>query len=363
MKRISYRDDKYIKSSLHTIAPYVGKLRPEVVSMLIDTYSSKNHTIYDPFCGSGTVPLEAWIKGRNAVGVDLNYYAFVLTKAKLFPYSSLDMAIKHLNKMSALVDLTKNKVKPANIPKWVSCFFHPKTIKEIVVWMNILLNKKEFFLMSCLLGILHHQRPGFLSYPSSHGAPYLRNKKYPVDEYSEMYEYRNVYERLYQKVVRTYKTIPTLDFLIKRKVFCKDTIKSDTEMLNGSTIITSPPYMKSLTYARDNRLRLWFLGHHNWEKLDRRISLAKADFFTLMKNCFKSWSAFQRKGNHCVLVVGNIMFDRTKKQTIPDMICILAKEYNYKLINQFDYPINMERKIVKTDSQIKTETICVFQRR
>jgi len=95
MERTLHFKNEYIKSSLHTIAPYVGKLRPEVVSMLIDKYSSINHTIYDPFCGSGTVPLEAWIKGRNVIGVDLNYYAFVLTKAKLFPYPSLDIALKH----------------------------------------------------------------------------------------------------------------------------------------------------------------------------------------------------------------------------------------------------------------------------
>jgi hypothetical protein len=362
MKPTLYRNDDYIKSSLHTIAPYVGKLRPEVVSVLIDKYSSLNHTIYDPFCGSGTVPLEAWIKGRKAIGVDLNYYAFVLTRAKLFPYPSLDVALKHLNKMSVLVNSAKNNVNRKNIPVWVSRFFHPQTIKEIVAWMNILSAKKDFFLMSCLLGILHHQRPGFLSFPSSHGAPYLRNERYPIGEYPEMYEYKNVYERLYQKVLRTYKTIPILNFLIKRKVFCKDTIKSNPQILNDSTIITSPPYMKSLTYARDNRLRLWFLGYPNWEQLDKRISLAKTGFFELMKDCFKSWSVFQRKGNHCILVVGDIMFDKTKNQSIPDMICIQAKEYNYKLINQIDYPINMGRKIVKLESQIRTEKICVFQR-
>jgi hypothetical protein len=363
MEYTRYCDGAHIKSSLHAIAPYVGKLRPEVVSGLIDKYSSKNHTIYDPFCGSGTVPLEAWIKGRKAVGVDLNYYAFVLTKAKLFPYSSLKQALKHLNKISVLVNAVKPTFRMKDIPNWVSCFFHPKTLKEIMIWMYILSSKKDFFLMSCLLGILHHQRPGFLSFPSSHGAPYLRNGKYPIDEYPEMYEYRNVYERLYQKVVRSYKNIPDLDFSIKRKVLHKDTQKSKSGMATGSIIITSPPYMKSLTYARDNRLRLWFLGHPDWEQLDKRISVAKTEFSILMENCFKSWDNFQSKGNYCILVVGDIMFNNAKQQSIPDLICVQAEKFNYKLMDLYDYPINMGRKVVKTDSQIKTEKICVFQRR
>lgn len=362
MEDILYDDDEYVKSSLHTIAPYVGKLRPNVVSALIDEYSSKRHTIYDPFCGSGTVPLEAWIKGRKAIGVDLNYYAFVLTKAKLFPYKSLEVALKHLNKASVLVDATKVKFKVKNVPKWVSCFFHPETLREIMAWIDVLSSKNDFFLMSCLLGILHHQRPGFLSFPSSHGAPYLRDGKYPKDEYPEMYKYRNVYERLYQKVKRSYKAISELDFSIERKVLYSNTQTSRAAMATGSIIITSPPYMKSLTYARDNRLRLWFLGHPDWEQLDKRVSVPKIEFSNLMGNCFRSWTKMQNKGDHCILVVGDIIFDKEKKQSIPELISVRAKESNYKLIDLFDYPIDMNRKIVKNDSQIKTEKICIFKR-
>jgi len=361
-KKFCYNNN-YTKSSLHTIAPYVGKLRPEVVSTLIDMYSSESQTIFDPFSGSGTIPFEAWIKGRKTVGVDLNYYAFVLTNAKLFPYPSLDMALEHLDENHRLVKSSKTCFKANNVPEWVSHFFHPETLKEIIAWMNVLSIKKDCFLMSCLLGILHHQRPGFLSYPSSNGAPYLRNKKYPICKYPEMYEYRNVYERLYKKVIRSYKNMPALDFSIKRKTYHMDAPKFGNDMLKDSIIITSPPYMKSLTYARDNRLRLWFLGHPDWEQLDKRISLNKAAFSNLMTDCFGVWSAAQNKGNYCILIVGDIPFERVGRQNIPDLICAKAKGFNYEFVDLFDYPINMDRKFVKNDSRIKTEKICVFRRR
>ncbi len=363
MHQINKSDSVFIKSSLHTIAPYVGKLRPEIVSTLIDTYVLEKQTILDPFCGSGTVPLEAWIKGYKTIGIDLNYYAVVLTKAKLNPYLSLDKAMIALEDNATIVESLKTNYEVENVPEWVSKFFHPNTLNEIMVWMDVLVKKEDHFLISCLLGILHHQRPGFLSYPSSHGAPYLRDGKYPIDMYPEMYEYRNVFERLKKKVIRSYKEMPELDFSIERDVYHINTADFNEFIEEDVAIITSPPYMKSLTYARDNRLRLWFLGYSEWEQLDKSISINKHDFSDLMAQCFKSWAKIQRKGNYCILVVGDIIFDRSKKQSIPNLICDLAAKSDYDFVEIIDYPININRKVVKTESQIKTEKICIFQRR
>jgi DNA modification methylase len=38
------------------------------------------------------------------------------------------------------------------------------------------------------------------------------------------------------------------------------------------TIISSPPYFGALDYARDNRLRLWFLGCEDWKELDASMT-------------------------------------------------------------------------------------------
>src|SRR5258708_20036869 len=48
--------------------------------------------------------------------------------------------------------------------------------------------RRSTFLLSCLLAILHHQRPGFLSFPSSHAVPYLRLNSFPRELYPEKKE-------------------------------------------------------------------------------------------------------------------------------------------------------------------------------
>ena len=363
---MNYKDiDKIDKNinSLDSLSPYVGKMRTELADWIIDNFADNSGLIYDPFSGSGTVLLEGWRKGHCVIGTDLNDYAIVLSKGKTNPYERQDLAIQKLETYNYNVRRWLNKHNEVQVPDWVKEFYNPNTLREICAWSNVLKNNKEWFLLSCLLGILHHQRPGFLSYPSSHGAPYLRINKYPPKDYPEMYQYREVYPRLLAKVLRVYKNIPEFNYEITREVYKNDASKFKQSENTIGTIITSPPYMKSLTYARDNRLRLWFLGNDNWKDLDRIISPDREYFFRMMSNCFKKWYQCQVAGGRCILVVGNIITSYNgKKISIPEALIDIATDY-YRLIDAYIDPIPEKRKIVKGDTQIKQEIILVFERR
>jgi hypothetical protein len=355
-------EEKYIKSSIHSISPYVGKLRPELANRLILEFSHERSIVLDPFCGSGTIAFESWINNRIPVAIDLNYYAYVIAMAKLNPLPTYDDAIKRYERCKKLMKTKKEKVDLRTIPKWVRQFFNPETLKEILHLTTMFLKEKEWFLLACLMGILHHQRPGFLSYPSSHGAPYLRADKFPKHKFPQLYEYRCVEDRLLKKIARTYKYVPQFDFTIERHVFHCNTLYYRNPANQNVTIITSPPYMKSLTYARDNRLRLWFLGYPDWKTLDKSISMGKDDFLSLMKKCFQNWSSFQKKDDYCILVIGNIDFDKKTHTKLPDIICNEAKNSGYSINEIRDYPVNINRKIEKKESQIRNEKICVLRR-
>jgi hypothetical protein len=356
------QEKKYVKSSIHAISPYVGKLRPELANKLIHEFSQENNVVLDPFCGSGTIAFESWISDRMPVAIDLNYYAYIVTMAKLNPFPTYNDAIKRYEVYKQFVKMNENKIDLRTIPKWVRQFFHPETLRGIISWTKILLEKKEWFLLACLMGILHHQRPGFLSYPSSHGAPYLRIKKFPKEKFPQLYEYRSVDDRLLAKITRTYKQTPQFDFTIKRHIFHCNTLHYHDPPNKNITIITSPPYMKSLTYARDNRLRLWFLGYSDWKSLDKNISIGKDDFLILMRSCFLNWSSFQKKGDYCILVIGDIDFDKKLQTKLPEIICNEGKERGYFVDEIRDYPISIDRKMEKKKSQMRSEKICILRR-
>lgn len=239
------------------MAPYIGKLKPSIARELIATYTKAGDVVLDCFAGSGTIPLEAALQDRTAVAIDPNPYAYVLIRAKLDAPLRQETALARLDRMWRFADTLKAPPL-AQVPEWVKQFFHPRTLREALKFVEACRLKGDHFLLGGLLGILHHQRPGFLSYPSSHLVPYLRTKLFPRAEYPEMYEYRDVRSRLEAKISRLYRNdhrhrLPTAAHVRRTSIenFC----------YNGvfDAIITSPPYMNALDYIRDNRLRMYFL--------------------------------------------------------------------------------------------------------
>lgn len=66
----------------HTIHPYPAKFIPQIPNALIQELSSLGETVLDPFCGSGTSLVEARRLGRDAVGIDANPLACLISRAK-----------------------------------------------------------------------------------------------------------------------------------------------------------------------------------------------------------------------------------------------------------------------------------------
>lgn len=167
-----------IECTLHQLAPYIGRIKSSIAGDLIERYSKPGDIVVDPFAGAGTIPLEAGIRGRRVFAADRSPYASILSRAKLFPPISLEAA---LGQAEIALDEAKFLPQPdmRSVPRWVRVFFHPKTLSKALRFATVARRSGNEFLMASFLGILHHQRPGFLSYPSSHLVPYLRTKKYP----------------------------------------------------------------------------------------------------------------------------------------------------------------------------------------
>lgn len=63
--------------SRRAVEKHVCPLQFDIVDRLIDRYSSKDELVYDPFCGLGTVPYRAILKGRRGGGSELNAAYFM----------------------------------------------------------------------------------------------------------------------------------------------------------------------------------------------------------------------------------------------------------------------------------------------
>ena len=351
------------ETTLHQLSPYIGKIKSTIAASLISQFTAAGQRIYDPFCGSGTVALEAWSAGRSIVANDLSPYAYILTRAKLFPCSSIEDALGEIGEVEQLAAKAASNVDLRRVPDWVRQFFHADTLREVVAWNIILRSHDLFFLRACLLGILHHQRPGFLSFPSSHTVPYLRAKKFPRHRFPQLYEYRSLRDRLERKVMRAFRRQPILGSAIERACFQANST-TFVPPKGFDAIITSPPYMRQLNYGRDNRLRLWLLGVNDWQPLDNRISPAEPQFVRLMRSCLKLWSRELPPNGRCVLVLGDT-WSRVYKMFLPDLVIKIATDDvgGYKLQAKYSDEIPTIRRVRRAYRGSEMETIVVLTRR
>lgn len=348
----------HTESRLHQLSPYIGKLKSTIAFDLIRSHTSSGDVVLDPFCGSGTVPLEAAISGRTPIAFDANPYAVMLTRAKLTAPGSLSHALEQLQQR--LGDADARTVDLTTVPTWVRLFFHRRTLRNALAFADACIEAGDDFLLSCFMGILHHQRPGFLSYPSSHLVPYLRDKKYPRVAYPEMYAPRDVASRMIAKVTRAFKTPVgswSRGHVEQRSI---ETLELDQRV---DAIVTSPPYMNALDYVRDNRLRMWFLDRCT-QNYSREPTDDLSEFTRLIDGLAKRAIARLRPGGTCVLVVGETV--RRKRITthpaevIANQLSVAAPYLRLKRVIKDVIPD--VRRTRQEGRATKKELVLIFER-
>ncbi|MFQ5857222.1 MAG: DNA methyltransferase [Anaerolineae bacterium] len=354
------------ESTLQQLSPYVGKMKSGMARVLVNLYSESGDTVLDPFSGSGVVPLEAALAGRCAWANDLSPYAYVLTRGKLEAPGSRKVAVEGAKALIEAVERDAPSVNLTEIPEWIREFFHPDTLREVVTAFRLLRQQEDYFLTACLLGILHHVRPGFLSYPASHLVPYLRKNKYPPDEFPEMYTYRDLRSRLLAKVKRAYRRhmLPVDWERRQYRVWQTNTMNLPIQDESVDAIISSPPYFGALDYARDNRLRLWFLGCEDWKELDQSLTASRKVYLPQMSVCLKEMSRVLKPGGNCILVLGDVERDGKTRRTAEILadLAVEATQDHFVIDTIYDDRIPDERRSRRRTRTTKFERILVMHK-
>jgi hypothetical protein len=345
------------------LAPYIGRMKTTMARSLVQLVSEPGDLIGDPFCGCGVIAYEAAVLGRRVLAGDWNPYGVLLTQAKLQAPRTFDQALLKLNDLWSLSRTYLNRQDLRSVPLWVRKFFHRETLRNALAFRDACFDLNESFLLACLLGILHHQRPGFLSFPSSHLVPYLRDRKFPRESFPTLYEERDVHKRLVAKIARLYRQVPDIQ-LPDREVLEVDArefpIRKDVQ-----AIVTSPPYMNELDYVRDNRLRLWFVRRCLPDGLELSSRRREEHFRNLMRDVFCRLAPSVRPGGYIVLVLGDVT--RRSKATAPDLITkdLFKKEFelrSFELSSEIRDLIPDIRRSRRECKGTKVETVLVYRR-
>ncbi len=241
----------------HGLHEYKGKFNPQVVSALINIFQLTNNSlILDPFCGSGTVLLEACYKNINAIGVDINPMAVFITNTKLIAKNEdiihVNRFLKNLSKRSKL---KKNmKIENSLRINYLSSWLDEEHLIKFETLRNCILEVENESVRNILLCCASNMiRDYSLQEPADLR---IRRRKSAMPKLPMM-------ERFYHECTTFLANIGGLSITgdVHSEALIGD-IRSDTvhrgnEMFDAA--ITSPPYATALPYIDTQRLSIIWL--------------------------------------------------------------------------------------------------------
>lgn len=122
------KDQSYLTHGVHK---FPAKFFPELPRFLIQKYSNIGDTVLDPMCGSGTVILESVLQNRNAIGIDIDPIAKLVTKVKTTPIDK-----NKLRKAKKCIeDYVIEPLKTPEIPEfhYRDSWFKPFILEELSI--------------------------------------------------------------------------------------------------------------------------------------------------------------------------------------------------------------------------------------
>lgn len=77
------RDTKPVNGLTHCHYNYPARFSPRMVGQIIETFTRAGDLVFDPYVGGGTTLVEAFARGRRAIGSDISTLAAFVARAKL----------------------------------------------------------------------------------------------------------------------------------------------------------------------------------------------------------------------------------------------------------------------------------------
>jgi methylase of polypeptide subunit release factors len=314
-------------STLHSLCSYQGKLKPSLAYQLVTNFTVEGDLVLDPFSGSGTIPFEAAMNNRRAIGFDISDMSVAISNGKIKQTNEAgcEKVINELEKYLANNSVSQKSKKDSvevAFNKTIEEYFEPETFEEILKARDFFLKTKNFkdanwcLVFSSMLHILHGNRPYALSRRSHPLTPYA-----PTGEY----ERKPVIKHLSDKV---FKSASEKRRLILSEANCmqQDILGTwDKSVNNVNAIITSPPFVASTKFYMTNWMRFWFAG---WGKEDFQNAIS--DFVEVkQKKDINVYRDIFTKFNEVLVDDGIVLLHvgKNKSLNMGEALADIAKDY------------------------------------
>lgn len=323
----------------HSMCSYLGAFPPALANYFIQYFSEEGDLVYDPFSGRGTTLLEARILGRNSLATDLNPIALALSSAKNSNLK-LETILERIAELKRKYDHALYQPEAFAQDENVHLIFHPGTLAQLCYLRRKLLRSEsevDKFLVGATLGILHggERSDGSSGYASiampntfSMSPEYVRRF---VQTKNLNRVHRDVFSLLEEKTYRLYKKHSELK---KEGIVLRadaKNLKNNPELKHYSgkvdLILTSPPYLGIVNYAKQNWIRSWFMNEDPEvvsKNLDDDLNLN--EWIEFSRAFLVGLKPLLHKTGTAVFVIGDVAKSKTSIVSLAREFCLMVKE-------------------------------------
>jgi DNA modification methylase len=402
---------KQVSYATHGIHRYPAKFIPQIPRYCLDAYSKRGDDVLDPFMGSGTTLLEAYLSGRNSYGIDIHPLARLITKVKVTPIEPCVLAPVADRLISEIrADGDSNDEWVPQIPNR-DHWFRPEVLAQLAtikkhIWRLRAGPDRDFFKI-CFSSIIRKVSNS----DNDSLIPEVTTFQKKLDEqgrtsHDAIGKFENavrnklidakVLWRVSNEVVSKYKSTPSV------KIIGKDAREIDLEDSSIDLAITSPPYASAVHYVSVHKLEMYWLDliedlakldgkvvgtsraylseYRPWRPevetaelravLNELMSKEKKSAYVVYKyfedmrrNLCEVNRVLKRRGRYC-MVVGENTFRKVRISTYK-IISAIGRRSGFELEGIFVYDvINRHLDIPRwNDSRIERDHILVFRRR
>lgn len=247
--------------SIHEVS-YRACFKPQLPEFFIKRLTKPGDAIYDPFMGRGTTPVQAALMGRQPIGNDINPLSILLTRPRLNPPASSEVARR--------LDQIKWDEGEIQDPELLA-FYSDRTLRHISALRSWLIERAPLggspdpvddWIRLVAINRLTGHSPGFFSVYTlpPNQAVSAQSQRKINEKRGQTPPDRDIKKLILKKTASLLRDGPMASH--PPSLLTTGTAQSTPAIPSGSVqlVVTSPPFLDIVQYAEDNWLRSWFAG-------------------------------------------------------------------------------------------------------
>jgi SAM-dependent methyltransferase len=293
--------------ALHEIS-YRACFKAQLPAFFIERLTRPGDTVFDPFMGRGTTPLQAALMERRAIGADVNPLAVLLARPRFNPPAPamITAALKSVDWAAGAIET-----------EGLLAFYHPETLAKLEALRRWLAERlppdaptidpvADWIRMVAINRLSGHS-PGFFSgrsMPPNQAVSIEAQRKIndKLGQTPPVRDIGGIIEKKTRSLLRNgVPPQPAHARLYVGPAWAAPDIGDATIDL----VVTSPPFLDVVQYAADNWLRCWFAGIDPGQvRIDCHRTLD--GWSEMVRRVLAEMARVVRPGGHVAFEVGEV---------------------------------------------------------